>query len=139
MDRYYAVNTKVGHVGKGKYIEVTFAIKAENGREAARIAREMPRVKRDNPMAIIDVNELSYDEYLDLLEDNKNNPYLKCKSRQDQNMYCPDIYKKVKELYEEVDSFEYKEKRRKRIEYLFKKRKILGDTLRCSHRLVSRI
>ena len=139
MEKYFAVTTRCGHVRKGKYIEVTFAIMAESGKDAAAIGRSMPRVKRDNPMAIINVNELSYDDYLNLLEDNKNNPYLKCKSRQEQNMYCPNIYKEVKELYEEKDSFEYKEKRRERIEYLFKKRRILGDTLRCSHRLVSSI
>ena len=123
MDRYYAVNTKVGHVGKGKYIEVTFAIKAENGREAARIAREMPRVKRDNPDAILDVDEISYEEYLELIGNNKKDPYFSCTCRQDQNRLCPDIYKRVKNLYEEVDSEEYQEKRRIRLEYYIRKLK----------------
>lgn len=139
MKKYFAVTTRYGHVRKGKYIEITFAIAAESGKDAAIIGRAMPRVKRDNPMAIVDVKELSYEDYLILLEDNNNNPYLKCKNKQEQNMYCPNIYKDIKELYEEIDSFEYREKRRERIEYLFKKRKILGDTLRCSHRLVSSI
>ncbi len=135
MKKYYAVTTRCGHVRRGKYIEVTFAIIAESGKDAAAIGRAMPRVKRHNPNAIVDVVELSYEEYLLLKEDNNNNPYLKCKSKQEQNMYCPNIYKEVKNLYEEVDILEYREKRRERIEYLFKKRKIFGDILHCTHRL----
>ncbi len=120
--KYYAVTTKCGHVRRNKYIEVTFAIAAEDGKKAAEIARNMPRVKHDDPMAIIDVIKLSYEDYLKLLEINSNNPYLKCKNKQEQNFSCPDIYKSVKDMFIKDD--DYKEKRNERIAYLFKKRKV---------------
>ena len=44
-NKFYAVVTKCGHVGNGKYREVTFPINADSGKEAAEIARWIPRVK----------------------------------------------------------------------------------------------
>lgn len=126
-NKYYAVTTKCGHVRRSRYVEVTFAIEAESGKEAAKIGRYMPRVKHDHPMAIVNVEKISYEEYLELKENNSNDLYLKCSSRQEQNRLCPEIYNKVKELYEdEIDELEYKERRKERIEFLFKKRKVLG-------------
>jgi len=122
---YYAVTAKCGHVGKSKYIEITFAIKAKSGKDAAKIGRYIPRVKHDNPMAIVKVLKISYDEYKNLLIENKKNPYLNCKNKQEQNLNCPDIFYMIKDLYEE--KIDYKEKRKSRIEYLFKKRKILNE------------
>ena len=134
--RYYAVKTKCGHVRRKKYIEITFAIVAESKKEAARKGREMPRVKHDHPMAILDVLEINYEEYLELVEINSNNPYLKCKNKQEQNINCPDIYKLVKDLYEIDDEEDYKEKRKERLEYLFKKRRILdGINSQSNYRL----
>ena len=68
--KYYAVTTKCGHVRRNKYVEVTFAIAAESGKEAAKIGRYMPRVKHDLPMAITNVVRISYEEYLELKENN---------------------------------------------------------------------
>ena len=124
--KYFAVTTKCGHVRRNKYIEVTFAIAAEDGKQAAEIGRNMPRVKHDDPMAIINVVKLSYEEYLELLAINSNNPYLQCKNKQEQNVNCPDIYKIVKDMFTEED--DYKEKRNERLCYLFKKRKIFDRT-----------
>ena len=128
--KYYAVTTKCGHVRKSRYVEVTFAIAAESGKEAAKIGRFMPRVKHDHPMAIVNVVKISYEEYLELKENNSNDLYLQCSSRQEQNRLCPDIYSKVKELYEDDnDEYENKEKRKQRLEFLFKKRKVFGGDL----------
>ena len=124
--KYYAVTTKCGHVRRSKYVEVTFAIAAESGKEAARIGRDMPRVKHDLPMAIINVVRISYEEYLELKENNSNNPYLQCSSRQEQNRLCPDIYNYVKEVNEVLEDDDYKEKRKQRLDFLFKKRKVFG-------------
>ena len=127
--KYYAVTAKCGHVRKSKYIEVTFAIAAESGKEAAKIGRTMPRVKHDHPMAILDVVKISYEDYLELLEHNSNNPYLQCKNKQEQNISCPDIYMYVKDLYEDDIDDDYKEKRKQRLDFLFKKRKVFGGDL----------
>ena len=134
--KYYAVTTKCGHVRRKKYIEVTFAISAEDGKEAAKIGRTMPRVKHDHPMAIINVIEIAYEEYLELLENNYNDPYLKCTNKQEQNINCPDIYKIVKDLYDIEDEEDYKAKRKQRLEYLFKKRRVFdGINAQSNHRL----
>ena len=101
--KYYAVTAKCGHVGKGKYIEVTFAIEATSGKEAAKIGRMMPRVKRDHPQAIISVERINLEEYIELVNSNAENPYLQCKNKQEQNAACPELYKEVKELYQIID------------------------------------
>ena len=79
-NKFYAVVTKCGHVGNGKYREVTFPINADSGTEAAEIARWIPRVKHHKKDAIINVTEISYDYYIELLEINNNDPYLQCKN-----------------------------------------------------------
>ena len=122
--KYYAVTAKCGHVGKGKYIEVTFAIEATSGKEAARIGRMMPRVKHDHPQAIISVEKISFEEFVELANENAENPYLQCKNKQEQKATCPELYKEVKELYQIID---YSEKREARLAYLFKKRKLFDD------------
>ena len=63
-NKFYAVVTKCGHVGNGKYREVTFPINTDSGKEAAEIARWIPRVKHHKKDAIINVTEISYDYYM---------------------------------------------------------------------------
>ena len=45
MKKFYIVTAKCGHVGKSKYILINFPVIAEDGREAAKIARQIPRDK----------------------------------------------------------------------------------------------
>ncbi len=118
--KYYAVEVKCGHVGKGKFITVKFAIEAESGKEAAYIGRWMPRAKHHNKKCILSVTKVSYDDYLVLKKQNNANPYLHCQNKQEQNIKCLDIYDSVNNLYEEKDDFYY-EKRKERIEYKKKK------------------
>ena len=84
--KYYIVTTKCGHVGKNKYIVVDFPVLAENGKDAARKAREIPRVKHHHKDAILNVREVSLEEYNQYEEKKNNDDYLKCSSRQEQNM-----------------------------------------------------
>ncbi|MCM1545507.1 MAG: hypothetical protein NC033_00580 [Clostridiales bacterium] len=60
---YFKVKAKCGHVGRGRYIIKDFFIKAESGKDAARIARFLPRVKHDWKDAIISVTAVSKNEY----------------------------------------------------------------------------
>ena len=55
----YEVICKCGHVGKQHYIEISFPIIAENGREAAKKARYLPRVKHHHKDAIINVRKIT--------------------------------------------------------------------------------
>lgn len=82
---YYKVTAKGGHVGKQYYIEIEIAIKASSGKEAARKARHCPRVKHDHKDAIIKVEKISKETYFEIIRKNKNDPYWKTNSKQDQN------------------------------------------------------
>ena len=81
---YYEVTCKCGHVGKAKYIPVAFGVKANSGKEAAQIARNIPRVKHDHKDCIISVYEISLERYNELKYINNNDSYLKCKNIQEQ-------------------------------------------------------
>jgi len=82
---YYLVECKCGHLGRYKQINITFPIEAENGIVASYEARMMPRVKRDHKDAVISCKKATYEEYLNQLYINENDPYLKCSSKQEQN------------------------------------------------------
>ena len=82
--KYYAVHCKCGHVGLNYYIEIVFAVIANNGKEAARKARMYARVKHNKKNAIIDCYEITREEYEKIIEANKNDPYLSCKNIQEQ-------------------------------------------------------
>jgi len=82
---YYEVVAKCGHVGRRNYIPIKFAVIAEDGKEAAKIARYLPRVKHNHKDAILKVTKIDYERYLEIIENNNNDEYLKCHSKQDQN------------------------------------------------------
>ncbi len=118
--KYYKVVCKCGHVGKKHYIPVQFAVKAENGREAAKKARDFPRVKHQHKDAILDVVKLEYEEYLELLELNTNDSYLNCHSKQEQNRLC-DLTEIIKDdLHNDVKEID-KKTRLSRVRYIKRK------------------
>lgn len=91
---YYCVETKCGHVGKGNCIYIPFAIMAKNGKEAAAIAREKPRVKHHDKYAIRDVVNITRAAYLELRDKNRTDEYLKCHNVQDQRR-IPDLESRI--------------------------------------------
>ena len=82
--KFFKVDTKCGHVGRRNYILITFPVMAKSGKEAARIARGIPRVKHHHKDAILNVNEISYKEYCVISERNNKDPYLFCHSKKEQ-------------------------------------------------------
>lgn len=89
--KFYIVTAVCGHVGKGKGIDRDFAIRASSAKEAARIARNLPRVKHDMKYAIKNVEEVDYEGYRRQRLINDNDPYLNCSNRQEQNLLCPQL------------------------------------------------
>ena len=81
--KYYRVKVKCGHVKRNNYIPKTFYIKAEDGKEAAAKARKIPRVKHDKKFAILSVEKITKDEYLEGIRINKEDPYLMVTSVQE--------------------------------------------------------
>ncbi len=115
MNKFYAVTTKCGHVGRGKFIEVTFPVVAESGREAALKGKAIPRVKHDNKYAIVDVKRITEDEYTKLQENVSKDPYLRCRNSQEQRKTCPNIGERIQYLYKIED---HRSERKERVKML---------------------
>lgn len=84
---YYIVICKVGHVGQNNYTTIAFPIYAENGKEAAKIARSLPRVKHNQKDAIISCKRVSKEIYEAQKAENSKNPFLHCVNRQQQRPF----------------------------------------------------
>lgn len=92
---YFLVTAKCGHVGKNFYYKGNFYIEAENGRIAAQIVRDAPRVKHGHKDAILSVRKIEYQEFLIGKQKESQKPYYTCFSKQDQNKYWDEIKKDV--------------------------------------------
>lgn len=90
--KYYVVKAKCGHVGRNNYILVDFGVAAQCKKEAAQIARHLPRVKHHHKDAIVEIKEVEYDTYKSRRAENSKLGYLKSKNIQDQRLYYPDYY-----------------------------------------------
>lgn len=82
--KFFRVTCKCGHVGRQFFVRIDFPVNADSGKEAAAIARQLPRVKHDHKDAILNCVEIDYEEYQILQKINNNDPYLKCKNPQEQ-------------------------------------------------------
>ena len=82
--KFFRVTCKCGHVGRQFFIKIDFPVNADSGKEAAEIARNIPRVKHDHKDAILNCVEIDYEEYQIIQKINNNDPYLKCKNPQEQ-------------------------------------------------------
>lgn len=89
--KYYEVSAKCGHVGKNYYIVKTFFVKAQTGRKAAELVRWQPRVKHHDKDAILNVEKITRNEYLEGILINNNDPYFKSKNIQQQRMKCKNL------------------------------------------------
>ena len=85
-NKYFKVTCKCGHVGVKHYIRISFPVIAATGKGAAEIARYIPRVKHDHKDAILECKEITIEEFQELQEINKHDPYLCCECKQDQEM-----------------------------------------------------
>ena len=81
---YYKVKCKCGHVGRGYYIPIDFPVIANNAKEAVQIARFIPRCKHHHKNCILEVTKISYEEFIAINKTNNEDPYLLCKSIQQQ-------------------------------------------------------
>ena len=127
FEKFYMVITKCGHVGKKNYIPVKFAVVAESGKEAAKRIRQLPRVKQNQTDAIINVRCITLEEFLEIKEINENDPYLKCHSRQEQNLIINLAERMVTDFHNVEQAFD-KQARKDRVAYKLRKFKILEES-----------
>lgn len=81
--KYYKVTAKCGHVGKGNYVPINFAVRANSASEAAQVTKRFPRVKKQLWDCIIACVEITKKEYKEILKNNREDPYLRCKCARD--------------------------------------------------------
>lgn len=127
FEKYFMVIAKCGHVGRKNYIPVKFALVAESGKEAAKKVRQFPRVKHDHKDAILDVRCITLEEFLEIKEINDIDSYLKCHSRQEQNLIVNLAERMVADLHNVKQAFD-KQARKDRVAYKLKKFKILEES-----------
>ncbi|WP_026391855.1 leucine-rich repeat domain-containing protein [Haploplasma modicum] len=84
-NNHFLVTVKCGHVGRNMYMPITYAVMAENAKEAVEKVRSFPRVKRDHKDFVLKVEMVNVDKYQQQIETNNNDPYLKIKRKADQN------------------------------------------------------
>ena len=82
--KYFKVTVKFGHVGKSNFYKGYVYFKVESKKEAAEKARYCPRVKHDHKDAILNVEEIDKDLYLEGLEKNRAIKYFSCYNVQEQ-------------------------------------------------------
>ncbi len=104
--KYFKVTAKCGHVGKNNYYRGNLFIKAESGKEAAKIARDIPRVKHDRKDAILDVQEIDFETFETGRMINHGIHYYTCESKQEQNYYLYEIEENI--FVEENGDFDKK-------------------------------
>ena len=125
---YYMVLAKCGHVGRAYFIPITFDLIAKNGKEAAKLVRYFPRVKHNHKDAILFVRYISFEEYLQINENNDKDPYLKCHSKREQKLIENFSKRLVLDMHNIKKTYD-KNLRRERIAFKFKKEKILKKSL----------
>ena len=113
----YAVTVKFGHVGRNNYIIKTIPIRAENGREAAEIARWTSRVKHHAKDAILSVIKIDDDQFEQLRQNRKNDAFFHCTNIQEQRAKCSNYEKEIHRDQEEDDFDDRKQKRKERIAF----------------------
>ena len=91
MRKFFEVVTKCGHVGRQQYYRGVFYMSAENGKEAASVARTFPRVKHDHPDAILQVRCISKEEYLEGRSRFLKEAYFQCHNVQEQRSRWSEI------------------------------------------------
>lgn len=93
MNKFFEVAAKCGHVGRDKYYEGHFFVKAQNEETASFKVKNRPRVKRDHEDAILWVKEVDELAYIAGCNAMRNNPYFHCGSKWQQKL----IYELIKD------------------------------------------
>ena len=100
--KYYKVVAKCGHVRKGHYIIKDFFVKAEDGKDAARKVRFLPRVKHDWKDAIISVEQITREEFAHGIELHNQDLYFNVTNSSEQKLYGAIDYEQVYD-YDELE------------------------------------
>lgn len=116
---FYLVLCKCGHVGRNMYMPIWFPIEAYDGKEAASIARCLPRVKHDHKDAILNCIKTDLEGFNYQRDLNNSDPYLLCKSKYEQKAILPLIQDRL--VYDpHCEGGEKKKYKRRKVNLLLK-------------------
>ena len=107
--KYFKVVCMCGHVGRRNYIPIAFAVNATSRKEAAKIARALPRVKHNVKGAILECVEISFDRFVNLAAKNDKDPYLNAKNSRQQKEH-PEIQSRILKIEEPSERGRKKER-----------------------------
>ena len=93
--KYYKVNAKCGHVGRGHFTNKDFYVKATDGKDAAYRVRFSPRVKHDWKYAINSVELITKEEFVLGRELQVNDLYFSVTNSSEQKFYGAIDYEQV--------------------------------------------
>ena len=93
--KYFEVCAKCGHVGRGYYYEGHFFITANSKKDASSKVKHFPRVKKDHEDVILWVEEICEDAFNLGVEETTQNPYFRCRNKQEQNAVIELIRDKI--------------------------------------------
>jgi hypothetical protein len=99
---FFEVTAKCGHVGRGRYYQGLFYIRAEDGKTAAAIVRMLPRVKHHRKNAIIAVAKVDYKVFQEGNAARRVNSYFNCRNKQEQRLFLAKIEEDI-HYEEDVD------------------------------------
>ena len=92
---YYLLVVKFGHVKKNYSLYKEIPIAAENGKEAAKRAINMARVKHHKKDVIKSIKKINKNEYLEELKKHRVDKYFQVTSVQEQRSLCPEVYEQA--------------------------------------------
>lgn len=115
---FFKVQAKCGHVGRNNYIVKQFFVRADSAKLAAKYIRRAPRVKHHHKDAIISVEKIDYEEYVQGVIKNQGDPYFNVYNTSDQKRVP------IEDIIREED---VGEKMVRQVRYKLKKWKIIED------------
>lgn len=122
-NKYFEVTAKCGHVGRNNFIPIKFAVVADSGKDAANKVRLFPRVKHHHKDAILSVNEIDKHTFGRIIKENRQDPYLHCRSKQEQELIINLDTRMIVEQRKRPEEYD-EQARFNRIAYNNKKNKI---------------
>lgn len=87
----FLVTAKCGHVGKDRYLPITFPVAAASAKQAAARVRQYARVKHHHKDAILRVEAVTWKEFQCQQDKNDLDPYLLVNRRKYQAIHLQEI------------------------------------------------
>ena len=115
---FFEVQAKCGHVGRNNYVVKKFYVKADSAKLAAKYIRRAPRVKHHHKDAIISVEQIGYEEYVQGVIKNQEDPYFNVYNTSDQKRVVVEDILLEEDVGEEIV---------RQVHYKLKKWKIIED------------